>query len=237
MLLSTPVGIVLALLVLVVPAGVQAALPLLCSGGAASGRACSTDVDCDGGRCVQARAVCDGGADDRFDCACPGGSCSRATTCPSDADLGTCVGGARAGTCCDPLLACGDGASCVATEKVCLAGAEKGSACLRDAHCPQATCGATGSVCRGGIVAGVACVDAADCPAGACAPPVPACVGDCDGGGTVTVDELLTMVSEALGSVAAATCPAGDANDDGSLTVDEIITAVGHSLSGCPADP
>ncbi len=219
-------------------APMEAATPRLCSGGSGNGRVCVTDSDCPKGHCVAARAVCDGGGDDRFDCACPGGSCTRATACPSDGDLGTCVGGARAGECCDPFVgACNDDAACVATAKICLAGPEKAFGCLRDAHCPEGSCAATGAVCRGGIRPDAPCVDAADCPNGTCQPPVPSCVGDCGGDGSVTVDELLAMVSEALGSVAAGTCPAGDGDVDGQITVDEIITAVGHSLSGCPAQP
>lgn len=63
-----------------------------------------------------------------------------------------------------------------------------------------------------------------------------ACVGDCDGGGDVTVDEIITMVNIALGSGAATVndCRAGDANGDNLITVDEIVTAVNNALNGCP---
>lgn len=59
------------------------------------------------------------------------------------------------------------------------------------------------------------------------------CVGDCDGGGSVTVDEIVTMVSAAL-SGGDGGCPAGDADGSGSITVDEIVTAVNNALNGCP---
>jgi hypothetical protein len=62
--------------------------------------------------------------------------------------------------------------------------------------------------------------------------PTP-CVGDCNDDGTVTVDEILTMVNIALGSVDVSTCAFGDANHDGKITVDEILTAVNNALSGC----
>jgi hypothetical protein len=62
---------------------------------------------------------------------------------------------------------------------------------------------------------------------------VPACVGDCDGSGDVTVDEILTMVNIALGNTPVTTCEAGDANHDGQITVDEILTAVNNALNGC----
>ena len=62
------------------------------------------------------------------------------------------------------------------------------------------------------------------------------CIGDCDGTGQVTVDELLSMVNIALGNAGVSTCLPGDANHDQQITVDEILTAVNNALSGCPAD-
>jgi len=59
------------------------------------------------------------------------------------------------------------------------------------------------------------------------------CVGDCNGNGQVTVDEILTMVNIALGNTPVTTCEAGDANHDGEITVDEILTAVNNALNGC----
>ncbi|MGD0946104.1 MAG: hypothetical protein ABSA52_01635 [Candidatus Binatia bacterium] len=63
--------------------------------------------------------------------------------------------------------------------------------------------------------------------------PVAPCAGDCNGDGTVTVSELLTMVDVALGNANIDGCFAGDANHDGQITVDEIHTAVNHALEGC----
>jgi len=60
------------------------------------------------------------------------------------------------------------------------------------------------------------------------------CVGDCDGGGSVTVDEIVTMVNAAL-TGGTGGCTAGDADGSGSITVDEIVTAVNNALNGCPA--
>jgi len=62
--------------------------------------------------------------------------------------------------------------------------------------------------------------------------PVP-CVGDCDGSGQVTIDEILTMVNIALGSTNISSCLAGDSNHDSSITIDEILTAVNNALNGC----
>ena len=63
--------------------------------------------------------------------------------------------------------------------------------------------------------------------------PVPPCTGDCNGDGTVTVSELLTMVNVALRNANTDACFAGDANHDGQITVDEILTAVNNALNGC----
>jgi hypothetical protein len=59
------------------------------------------------------------------------------------------------------------------------------------------------------------------------------CVGDCNDDGTVTVDEILTMVNIALGNTPVTACEAGDANGDGQITVDEILAAVNNALNGC----
>lgn len=61
----------------------------------------------------------------------------------------------------------------------------------------------------------------------------PICVGDCDGSGAVTVDEILTGVNIALGLRAVGDCPAFDSDSSGSVTVDEILTAVNNALNGC----
>ena len=62
----------------------------------------------------------------------------------------------------------------------------------------------------------------------------PPCVGDCDGSGDVTVNELITMVNIALGNAQVSACPIGDADGSGDITVNEIIKAVGYALGSCP---
>jgi hypothetical protein len=61
-----------------------------------------------------------------------------------------------------------------------------------------------------------------------------ACVGDCDGSGDVTVNELITMVNIALGNQPVSACLAGDADQSGDITINEIITGVNNALNGCP---
>jgi hypothetical protein len=64
-------------------------------------------------------------------------------------------------------------------------------------------------------------------------PRRPACVGDCGGDGSVTINELITMVNIALGSPDVSTCMSGDTNGDGQITIDEILSAVNNALNGC----
>ncbi|MDX2165432.1 MAG: hypothetical protein SF182_00135 [Deltaproteobacteria bacterium] len=59
------------------------------------------------------------------------------------------------------------------------------------------------------------------------------CVGDCNGNGAVTIDDLMNMISTALGETPL-TCTAGDPNGDGVIEINEIIQAVDNSLDGCP---
>lgn len=68
----------------------------------------------------------------------------------------------------------------------------------------------------------------------ATAAPIP-CVGDCNSSGQITVAEILTMVSIALGDANVSACTPGDANGNGRITVDEILTAVNNALNACPA--
>jgi len=64
-------------------------------------------------------------------------------------------------------------------------------------------------------------------------PGEPPCAGDCNGDGAVTVDELVTGVSRALGETGATACAALDLDGNGTITVDELLTAVNRALSGC----
>jgi hypothetical protein len=62
------------------------------------------------------------------------------------------------------------------------------------------------------------------------------CVGDCAGTGVVAVNNLITIVNIALGSLPVGACDAGDQNEDGKITVSEIVTAVNNALNGCPVE-
>lgn len=83
---------------------------------------------------------------------------------------------------------------------------------------------------RGALLIGIAVLVASVAPA-----PARACVGDCDSGGTVTVDELILAVNIALGNAQVGACPSpcGGAI----LEIRCLIEAVNNALQGCPATP
>jgi YD repeat-containing protein len=68
---------------------------------------------------------------------------------------------------------------------------------------------------------------------GVAVPTPGACVGDCNGGGEVTVDELILCVNIALGNQPVDSCRNCDTSGDGMVTVDELVRAVNAALSGC----
>ena len=61
------------------------------------------------------------------------------------------------------------------------------------------------------------------------------CVGDCDGRGSVTIDELIKGINIALGAASLDQCPRFDTNGSGTVTIDELIKGVNNALTGCPA--
>lgn len=63
--------------------------------------------------------------------------------------------------------------------------------------------------------------------------PTPACVGDCDGDGMVTVADLVRGVNIVLGLLPLSACPELDRDHDGTVTIADLIAAVDAALSGC----
>ena len=145
-----------------------------------------------------------------------------------------CVGGSNAGASCPLGNECAGGGACLASD-----GAPK----LHVYHCappPTATATITPTdtvtpTAAGTTPAGTATSSASPPSATATSPPK-ACVGDCDGSGGVTIDELILGVDIALGSVAVTSCPAFDPGD-GAVHVTELVTAVGNALHGCRLVP
>ena len=66
-------------------------------------------------------------------------------------------------------------------------------------------------------------------------PALPACPGDCDDSGAVSIDELVLGVSSALDGQLH--CPACDRDRDGKVEISELVGAVNAALQGCPATP
>jgi len=60
------------------------------------------------------------------------------------------------------------------------------------------------------------------------------CPGDCDGGGTVTIDELVRSVAWALGNHDVGACANADLDASGTVLVNEIVAAVVAAAEGCP---
>jgi len=61
------------------------------------------------------------------------------------------------------------------------------------------------------------------------------CVGDCDGKGSVTIDELITLVNIALGTAEPSDCSNGGLPIGGDVDIAVLIQAVNHALSVCGA--
>jgi hypothetical protein len=65
-------------------------------------------------------------------------------------------------------------------------------------------------------------------------PSRPACGGDCNGDGLVSINELILGVNIALGEREIPACPAADIDKGGSVAINELIGAVNNALFGCP---
>src|SRR6516225_9005962 len=63
--------------------------------------------------------------------------------------------------------------------------------------------------------------------------PSAGCVGDCNGDGKVTIDELVRAVNIALGEASVDVCDAVDNDRNGMISVDELVRAITKSLSDC----
>ena len=66
-----------------------------------------------------------------------------------------------------------------------------------------------------------------------CVSPGLACTGDCNGNGSVTIDELVFAVQIALGEAPLEACATLDRDGNGQVSVDELVAAVDAALTGC----
>src|SRR5579862_4933779 len=63
------------------------------------------------------------------------------------------------------------------------------------------------------------------------------CPGDCNGDGMVAVNELVTIVDIALGTIPLSQCRAADVDSNGNVVINEMVEAVDAALNGCPPAP
>jgi hypothetical protein len=59
------------------------------------------------------------------------------------------------------------------------------------------------------------------------------CAGDCNGNGSVDIDELVRGVTIALDVLTLDECPVFDSTSTGTVTIDELVRAINASLHGC----
>jgi hypothetical protein len=81
-------------------------------------------------------------------------------------------------------------------------------------------------------IAAFACASAPQVPV--LAQSTAACAGDCNGNGTVTVDELLTLANVALGTASPSACAASGMAGQSQITVEDVVAGAKSALQGCP---
>jgi hypothetical protein len=86
------------------------------------------------------------------------------------------------------------------------------------------------------VVIGIGCLSALGTAAPANAGFL-GCAGDCDGGGTVVIAEIIRSVNIALGNATADTCTNADRNSNEGIEINELVAAVNSALDGCPDLP
>jgi hypothetical protein len=67
--------------------------------------------------------------------------------------------------------------------------------------------------------------------------PGAAACPDCNGDGSVAINELVTGITIALGNSPLDSCPAFDRNADGAVSIDELVAAIAAALGGCDPTP
>jgi hypothetical protein len=204
---------------------------------------CQIDPEC----CTNVwDATCASEASQECDSQCP---CENTGDCCAahdgigcnDPTCKTCVCGIDADCCTEGL---GWDTQCVSEANVeCVVSctcADTGSCCTghfdtlgcNDRRCQSCVCAFDSDCCTQGW--DMRCSDEAahECAA-RCSECAPACAGDCDGNGTVVINELISCVGIALGNRAVSTCSACDPNGNGTVAINELILAVNAALQGC----
>jgi hypothetical protein len=138
-----------------------------------------------------------------------GTACDDGDTCTSNdqCTAGTCAGtGACTATATPITLVTPTTTSAAAATSTATAVAATGSPAATETPCPEQT--ATGG---------------------------PSCAGDCNGDGSVRVNELIIGVNIALGNASVCVCPSFDRDFNRTVSINELIAAVLAALEGCPS--
>ena len=109
-----------------------------------------------------------------------------------------------------------------------------------DPATPQNNAGDMGSLpatspCSGGEPTATATPPVGEATPTATVPPAGGCVGDCDGSGSVAINELVLGVGIALGNTPLSECPSFDCQQTGQVAINCLVTAVNNALNGCPS--
>lgn len=150
---------------------------------------------------------------------------------------------------------CGDGVRDFATETCddggsCRGGANDGRKCttLEAEACPDGECiavdgdldfgspGEPGDICPANCVINDTCTVSGGVDVNVKFAQHCACAGDCDGDGTVSLNEVITGIGIGLGTKSLDECPSFDANSDDTVGVTDLIGGVDHSINDCPTD-
>jgi hypothetical protein len=225
------------------PNGLCVAARALCDGGSGDGDMC----ECIGSSCSMDTACAANAA--LGTCAngsLAGACCDTSLNCPDGAACaGTqmvCLSGQRKGSPCLRNSHC-PGSQCVSTGLVCNGGSEAGYSCADSGGCPGGTCGdriatptptptRTRTPTRTTILPS-ATPTPTPTPTPTQTELIIRCMGDCNGSGNVSVDELVSLVNIAVERVSPALCRAGDGDQNGIVSVDELVVSVIHALEGC----
>ncbi len=201
---------------------------------------CDLDSDC----CTDAwdqRCVDEATVDCQIDCTCdsPGGCCAAhdGIGCEEQA-CQDCVCGLDSPCCTDvwdnrcadeAATDCSERCTACAADNCCAARETPG---CNDNTCQACVCNVDSFCCDSLWDSGCVNIAEGDCP-DECGCSAPTCAGDCNGDGTVGINEIIVAVNIALGSTPIANCSAVDTNGDGDVGVNELIQAVNSSLNGC----
>lgn len=136
-----------------------------------------------------------------------------------NAECPRCGVACNAGEFCDfPFGTCGVGAQGVCTripDSPCICTDEVNPFCGCDGQTYNNSCAA--------LCSGVPLLHAGPC----------VCPGDCDGDGSVTINEIVKAVNVALGNEPAGACTAGDVDGDKHISINELLVGVNRAIWGC----